>query len=64
MIPAETMLAASAAYLAIGGFVAFGFVALGVRRATGQAATWGARLIMLPGAMLLWPVVWQRWRRS
>ncbi|MEZ5332778.1 MAG: hypothetical protein R2991_12170 [Thermoanaerobaculia bacterium] len=54
------------AYLALGLAVAIGFVARGLARidARGTGATWGFRLLVLPGCTLLWPLVLKRWLRG
>jgi hypothetical protein len=54
---------AGALYLLIGLGVAVTFVAAGIPRALGGAVamTLGARLIIVPGAVLLWPLVLRRW---
>lgn len=51
-------------YAAIGVLVALAFAAGGILRLLprGRPATIGARLILLPGAVALWPLVLRRWR--
>ena len=53
-------------WCAVGLVVAGAFVARGADVALGEPAslTPGARLLLLPGAFLLWPLVLWRWRRS
>ena len=53
-------------YLAVGFLFAIAFVISGVRRVDSTAAdgTWGFRLIILPGAMALWPLLAIRWWRA
>jgi hypothetical protein len=53
----------AALYLAIGCVVATAFIVAGVHRVMPHAGsvTVGARLIILPGCALLWPVVLRRW---
>jgi hypothetical protein len=53
-----------AAYVAIGIAVAFAFVIVGVTRVQPMPVTLGARILLLPGAFVLWPLVVARWRRS
>ena len=50
-------------YLAIGGLVAAGLVLAGPARllAEPQPVSAGARLLLIPGAALLWPIVVKRW---
>jgi hypothetical protein len=62
----EAILGALALYAALGVGVALAFALFGVRRALPGAATvsWGARLLLVPGAAALWPIVLRRWRRS
>jgi hypothetical protein len=61
-----TVLYAVGAYLAAGLIVAIGFVSLGLQRvlAEPRPATAGARMILVPGATLLWPYVAFRLFRS
>ncbi|MFT4096792.1 MAG: hypothetical protein QM651_06695 [Rhodoblastus sp.] len=53
-------------WCAAGLIVAGGFAARGADVALGEPAslTRGARLLLLPGAFLLWPVVLWRWLRA
>ena len=53
-------------YLAIGAVFAPVFAFLGARRIDPSAApgTLGFRLLIMPGAMLLWPWLLYRWIRS
>ncbi|HEV2674329.1 MAG TPA: hypothetical protein VGV37_07285 [Aliidongia sp.] len=50
-------------YGLVGIAVAVGFVTLGILRAMPHAGpvTWGARVLLFPGAMVLWPWVLRRW---
>lgn len=50
----------------VGLVVAGAFVARGADVALGEPAslTPGARLLLLPGAFVLWPLVLSRWRRA
>ena len=54
-----TVLYAVGAYLAAGLIVAIGFVLLGLQRvlAEPRPATAGARIVLVPGAALLWPYI-------
>lgn len=60
---AEIIVAAAALYGAVGLAVALGFVTVGMLRAMPEAGpvTWGARVLLLPGAAVLWPWVLGRW---
>ena len=51
-------------YLAIGFIFAVAFVAFGAAQLTHSSFTIGARIILLPGATLLWPYVLARWLKS
>ena len=53
-------------YLGIGLVSAVFFAALGAQRANAERAvvTIGARVLLVPGAMILWPLVLLRWRQS
>ena len=50
-------------YLAGGVIVGLGFVIAGVTRALpgSPAVSTGARVLLLPGAILLWPLIVARW---
>jgi hypothetical protein len=64
MISAASLLVTLAAvYLALGAIVAVGFALAGIGRALPDSGhvTWGARLLLIPGAALLWPHVLLRW---
>jgi hypothetical protein len=54
-----------AAYLIAGFVFALFFIAKGVAVIDESAkdAGWGFRLIIIPGTMLLWPVLWMKWYR-
>jgi predicted MPP superfamily phosphohydrolase len=58
------LLYALAAYAAVGIAVAFAFVTVGVARVQAMPVTIGARIMLLPGAFVLWPLVAARWHRS
>jgi hypothetical protein len=53
-----------AAYVAIGIVVTLGFVVVGVARVQPMPVTVGARILLLPGAFVLWPLVAARWLKS
>jgi hypothetical protein len=53
-----------AAYVALGVVVALAFVVVGVARVQPMPVTVGARILLLPGAFVLWPLVAVRWLRS
>lgn len=57
---------AALVYLAAGLLFAVVFITRGVGRVDAQAreAGWGFRLIILPGVVALWPLLWRRWRRA
>ncbi len=63
---AMLLLAGLAAYAVAGLVTAVAFVAFGVSRALPEPApvTVGARILLLPGAAALWPLVLSRWLRS
>jgi hypothetical protein len=60
---AEWLVAILMAYAAAGALFAAVFVAVGVQRVDPAAehAPWGFRLIILPGAAALWPLLLARW---
>jgi hypothetical protein len=49
------------AYVAIGLIAGLAFVAVGVVRVQAAPVTLGARILLLPGATALWPLVLARW---
>jgi hypothetical protein len=51
-------------YVAIGIAVALAFVIIGVTRVQPMPVTVGARILLLPGAFVLWPLVVARWYKS
>jgi hypothetical protein len=63
---ARLLVSFAGGYLAVGVVFAVGFVTRGVQRLDPQArdGTWGFRLLLLPGATLLWPLLLARWRRG
>ena len=52
------------AYAAVGSLVALAFVIVGVTHVQTVPVTVGARILLLPGAFLLWPLVVARWLKS
>ena len=52
------------AYAAVGSLVALAFVIVGVTRVQPMPVTVGARILLLPGAFVLWPLVVARWHKS
>jgi hypothetical protein len=59
------LLEALTAYAVIGSLIAIPFVVFGISRVMPRASvTPGARLLLLPGAVALWPLVLARWLRS
>ncbi|MGD1916104.1 MAG: hypothetical protein ACFCBV_07950 [Phycisphaerales bacterium] len=50
-------------YLALGAVVAVPMALRGVNRldAAAAAGSWGFRLLVFPGVMVLWPLVLRRW---
>lgn len=63
---AQVLLALAGTYLAVGLAFAIAFVARGVGRVDAAAAeaSLGFRLLLVPGAAALWPLLAQRWRRA
>ena len=55
-----------AAYAAVGLVAALAFVAFGVTRLLPHPApvSFGARILLIPGATALWPYVILRWAKS
>ena len=64
MAAAEAIVAILGLYAAAGVVFAIAFVVRGVERIDGHAkgAGWGFRLLILPGAAALWPLLLRRWR--
>lgn len=58
------MLTLLVAYLAVGVIVALAFVIAGVTKVQPIPVTLGARIVLWPGAFLLWPYVTIRWLKS
>jgi hypothetical protein len=63
---AHALLALAALYLAAGALFAAMFHAGGSARIDADAAngTWGFRVLVTPGVVLLWPVLLPRWRQG
>lgn len=55
--------AALALYLLAGLATGIAFVVFGVTRVQAAPVTVGARILLLPGATALWPLVLSRWLR-
>ena len=55
-----------ALYVLAGVVTAFAFVTFGIARVlpAGTPVTLGARVLLLPGAALLWPYVLMRWLKA
>jgi hypothetical protein len=66
MLVAELILWAAALYLAIGLLIGIPFAWRGVDRidAAAVGASWGFRLLILPGCVALWPLLVRRWTRG
>lgn len=66
MTCAEILVDAAGAYLAAGLLFALVFVTAGVQRVdpAARGATWGFRVLILPGATALWPLLLARWLRG
>lgn len=60
----SVLLSALTAYAAAGLVTAVAFAAFGVTRVQPAPMTLGARLLILPGAAVLWPYVLMRWLRA
>ncbi|MCX6319025.1 MAG: hypothetical protein NTW29_17235 [Bacteroidetes bacterium] len=52
-----------AAYLCAGFVFALFFIAKGAAMVdeSAKGAGWGFRLIIIPGTMLFWPLLWMKW---
>jgi hypothetical protein len=60
-----TILAAAVVlYLLVGFLVGVAFVLFGVARVQAAPVTVGARILLLPGAAALWPLVLSRWLKA
>jgi hypothetical protein len=65
-ILAPVLLGAAALYAAAGIVIALAFVTVGLAAVlpVGTPVTVAARILFVPGAVALWPVVLRRWLRS
>jgi hypothetical protein len=63
---ATALFSALALYIAAGVAIGSAFVIFGVTHALSHptSVTIGARILLLPGAVLLWPLVLRRWLKS
>ena len=63
---AAALVTLATAYVGAGVVVASVFVAVGVGRVDLRAADagWGFRVLIMPGSVLLWPVVLWRWLQA
>lgn len=63
---AAALVTLATAYAGAGVVVASVFVTVGVGRVDSRAADagWGFRALIMPGSVLLWPVVLWRWLRA
>lgn len=59
----EILVTAAGAYLALGFLFAIAFALVGSAKVDPDArgASWGFRLLVIPGAALLWPLMAKRW---
>jgi hypothetical protein len=66
MALAQLLIDAMGAYLAAGVLFAVIFIARGMGRVdpVAQHASWGFRLIVMPGVAALWPLLLARWVRA
>jgi hypothetical protein len=60
----QALLVALAAYVAAGLLTGAAFVSLGVQRVMPASFTLGARLLLLPASVALWPYVLIRWLKA
>ncbi|MGB9368386.1 MAG: hypothetical protein WCE79_20480 [Xanthobacteraceae bacterium] len=58
------LLNALSLYAAMGLVTALAFVTFGVTRVQPAAVSFGARVLILPGAAALWPYVLLRWLKA
>jgi len=61
---ATILFAGFALYVAIGLATALAFVAFGVTQVQPAPVTVGARILLVPGAAALWPIVLTRWLKA
>ena len=62
----EAILLGLALYAAVGTVTALAFVSFGIAQVLPHPmpATLGARILLLPGAIALWPYILLRWRKA
>jgi hypothetical protein len=58
------LLNALAVYAAVGLVTALAFVTMGVTRVQPASVSLGARILIIPGAAVLWPYVLLRWLKA
>ena len=62
---AEALLDLATAWLGVGAVTAVAFVPFGVGRVeTGAVGAWPFRLLLIPGVLLVWPLVLWRWAQA
>ena len=61
---ATTILVTVALYVAAGLVTGIAFVIVGVTTVQSAPVTLGTRILLLPGATALWPLVLSRWLKS
>jgi hypothetical protein len=61
---ATTIAIAAGLYVAAGLVTSVAFVIAGVTKVQSAPVTIGARILLLPGAAALWPLVISRWLKS
>ena len=58
------LLYALALYVAIGLITAVAFVSIGVTQVAHASMTLGARILLVPGATVFWPLIVSRWLKA
>ena len=58
------LLYALALYVALGLVTAIAFVSFGVTQVAHASVTPGARILLLPGATIFWPLILRRWLKA
>ena len=61
---ATVLFGALVLYLAAGLVIAIAFAVSGVTQVQSAPVTIGARLLLVPGVLALWPIVLARWRKA
>jgi len=61
---ATVLFGALVLYLAAGLVIAIAFAISGVAQVQSAPVTIGARILLVPGALALWPIVLARWRKA